>query len=402
MDGTANDDIFQNLFVLEMANNHWGDLSRGKRIIRTYAEIVRRFNVKAAIKMQFRDVETFVHPNYKGDSERYIKKTEMTSLTYEEFRELADLIVKEGCIPMATPFDEKSVGWCEDLNFSIIKIASSDINEWNLLKRVVEANRAVIISTGGASEDQIDAAVSFFDNNNIPLAINHCVSLYPSEDSQLELSQIDYLKLRYPNRVIGLSTHEYNDWSSSMLMSYAKGARTWERHIDIDDGIQKVSPYCSLPQQVEEWFGAYKKAKEMDGICSKARRNISPKESAYLDNLARGIYAKVKIPRGTIVTNDNFEDYFFQAIPLQKGQISGRENIVGALISFDIETGEGLFINKIGNLSMLQDINPDLISNRGREEGHQSAFITGAQANSKKHRCYMSKLHLRMAEPSTQ
>lgn len=402
MDGTANDDIFQNLFVLEMANNHWGDLSRGKRIIRTYAEIVRRFNVKAAIKMQFRDVETFVHPNYKGDNERYIKKTEMTSLTYEEFRELADLIVKEGCIPMATPFDEKSVGWCEDLNFSIIKIASSDINEWNLLKRVVEANRAVIISTGGASEDQIDAAVSFFDNNNIPLAINHCVSLYPSEDSQLELSQIDYLKLRYPNRVIGLSTHEYNDWSSSMLMSYAKGARTWERHIDIDDGIQKVSPYCSLPQQVEEWFGAYKKAKEMDGICSKARRNISPKESAYLDNLARGIYAKVKIPRGTIVTNDNFEDYFFQAIPLQKGQISGRENIVGALISFDIETGEGLFINKIGNLSMLQDINPDLISNRGREEGHQSAFITGAQANSKKHRCYMSKLHLRMAEPSTQ
>jgi len=397
MDGMVKDNIFQNLFVLEMANNHWGDLARGKRIIRSYAEIVRRHNVKAAIKMQFRDVDTFIHPDYKGDDERYIKKTEMTRLSFAEFRELTDLIIEEGCIPMATPFDEKSVGWCEDLNYSIIKVASSDINDWNLLKRITEANKAVIISTGGASEDQIDAAVSFFDKKHIPLAINHCVSLYPSEDSQLELSQIDYLKSRYPDKVIGLSTHEYNDWSSSMLMSYAKGARTWERHIDIDDGTQKVSPYCSLPHQVEEWFSAFKKAQEMNGFCSTTRRNISQKESAYLDNLGRGIYAKGKIPKGTIITSDNFHHYFFQAIPLQKGQLSGRENIIGALISCDLEEGEGLFIDRIANLGMLHDINPDLISNRGREVNHPAALHVNTPSSSGKQQVYMSKLHLRMA-----
>ena len=120
-------DLFQNLFVLEMANNHWGSMDRAETIIRSFAEIVRKHGVKAAIKMQFRDVDTFIHPDFRGDGERYIKKTEMTKLTYGEFRELTELITSEGCMPMATPFDEKSVQWCEDLDYKIIKIASSDI-----------------------------------------------------------------------------------------------------------------------------------------------------------------------------------------------------------------------------------------------------------------------------------
>lgn len=45
--------IFENLFVLEAANNHWGDLERGKRIIQEFATVVRHNNVKAAIKFQY-------------------------------------------------------------------------------------------------------------------------------------------------------------------------------------------------------------------------------------------------------------------------------------------------------------------------------------------------------------
>ena len=397
MNKNSESSIFQNLFVLEMANNHWGDVARGKRIIRTYAKIVRRYKIKAAIKMQFRDVDTFIHPNYKGDDERYIKKTESTRLSFAEFRELTELIIEEGCIPMATPFDEKSVGWCEDLSYPIIKIASSDINDWRLLNRVAKAKKAVIISTGGATEDQIDRAVSFFDKRHIALAINHCVSLYPSEDSQLELSQIDYLKFRYPEKVIGLSTHEYNDWSSSLLMSYAKGARTWERHIDIDDGNRAVSPYCSLPHQIEEWFCAFKKAQEMDGHRSEARMCISQKETDYLDNLARGLYARRKISSGTTITRENLDTYFFQAIPLQKGQLSGREDIIGATLSHDVEANDGLFIEQIANVDMLHDLNAEYIQERGRKRDVSIASQTSLGVHSNNRQTYMSKLHLRMA-----
>ena len=73
-------DIFKGLFVLEAANNHWGDLERGKKIIQDFATVVRYNGVKAAIKFQFRDVDNFIHPEFKGNQDiRYIKKTEATN-----------------------------------------------------------------------------------------------------------------------------------------------------------------------------------------------------------------------------------------------------------------------------------------------------------------------------------
>ena len=102
---------------------------------------------------------------------------------------------------MATPFDESSVDLCVELGVQIIKIASSDINDWVLIEKIAKTRKPVIVSTGGSSLKDMDDMVTFFDNRNIPLAINHCVSLYPTEDSELELNQIDFLRNRYPHHV---------------------------------------------------------------------------------------------------------------------------------------------------------------------------------------------------------
>ena len=59
-------DIFEDLFVLEMANNHLGSVERGLKIIQEFAQIVRFNNVRASIKLQFRDVENFVHKDFPG------------------------------------------------------------------------------------------------------------------------------------------------------------------------------------------------------------------------------------------------------------------------------------------------------------------------------------------------
>lgn len=385
--------LFEDLFVLEMANNHWGSVDRGKAIIETFGAVVRKHGVKAAIKMQFRDVENFIHPEFKGDDERYIQKTEATKLSLADFAELTRCIIEQGCLPMATPFDEKSVGWCEALDYDVIKIASSDINDWSLLSRIAETRKPVIVSTGGADEDQIDATVEFFSERGIPISINHCVSLYPSEDSELELSQIDYLVARYPNKVIGLSTHEYTDWHSSMLMSYAKGARTWERHIDIDDGVHKVSSYCSLPDQIDEWFTAYKKACTMNGSTTTSRRHISGKEKTYLNNLVRGVYAKGAVPSGTMINQSNFDEYFFLAVPLLKGQLSGQEKLVDVVLAKDIKSGEGLYISDIPNADQALGVDSKEILDRGRKTDK----APGKSEPASKKKSYMAKMHLRVA-----
>lgn len=341
-------DLFENLFVLELANNHWGDVERGLKIIRDFAAVARFNNVKAAIKLQFRDVDAFIHPDYKGNAEqRYIKKTEDTKLSRSDFARMVEEVRYLSCIPMATPFDEASVDLCVEFEMPIIKIASSDVNDWPLIEKIASTRRPTIISTGGASEKDLDDVVHFFERRDIPLAINHCVSLYPSEDDELELDQIDYLKARYPEHVIGLSTHEYQDWHSSMLISYGKGARTWERHIDIDyDGVP-VSPYCSLPEQCDTWFRAFNKAKEMCGGYSSSRRVISRRETEYLDALVRGVYAKKDLDAGYVISKDHFEKDFYLAVPLLKGQLSCREVMNGETLVGSLLANEPLTINHI-------------------------------------------------------
>ena len=357
-----NRDIFEDLFVLELANNHWGSLDRGNRIVDDYSKVVKYNNVRAAIKLQLRDVDTFIHDEFRNREDiRYIKKTLDTRLNDSEFEALVARIRKSGCIPSATPFDEKSVQFAMHLELPLLKIASSDINDWVLIEAIAKTKKPVIASTGGSSQKDIDDLVTFFENRNIPLALNHCVSLYPSEDSQLELNQIDYLKSRYPNLTIGLSTHEYGDWHSSIMIAYAKGARTFERHIDIDaDGIA-VSKYCTLPHQCDAWFKAFHKAKEMCGGSGASKRVPPRAEIEYLDGLVRGVYLKKDLARGSVIT----EDDIYLAIPLQKGQLSCRELIAGEKIACDIRKDAPLRITDLENPYSQYGILRDMIMQRG-------------------------------------
>lgn len=359
-------DLFENLFVLELANNHWGKLERGLKIVRDHGTIARFNNIKAAIKLQFRDVDEFIHPEFKGNKElRYIKKTEDTKLTKAEFARLVEEIKGISCIPMATPFDEASVDLCIEFDMPIIKIASSDMNDWVLIEKIASTRRPTIASTGGASEKDLDDLVRFFEKRDIPLAINHCVSLYPSEDGELHLDQIDYMRARYPNHVIGLSTHEYHDWSSSMLISYGKGARSWERHIDIDYEGVAVSSYCSRPEQCDVWYKAFHKAKEMCGGISRSRRVISRKETEYLDALVRGVYAKRDLEAGYVFTKDGFERDFYLAVPLHKGQLSCREVMNGEKLHKAITADAQLTIEHIDGPYNKNAALKSLILNRG-------------------------------------
>ncbi len=337
-----NRDIFEDLFVLELANNHWGDVNRGMRIIHEFATVVRYNNVRAAIKLQVRDVDNFIHKDFRNREDiRYIKKTIDTRLTKEELAILTEGIRRGGCIRMATPFDEASVDICVELGMEILKVASSDVTDWVLLEKIARTRKPVVVSTGGASLKDIDDMVLFFENRRIPLAINHCISIYPTEDRELELNQIDYLKHRYPDHVIGFSTHESNSWDSSIIIAYAKGARTFERHIDIKTDDRPFSSYCSTPEQIANWLQAWKKAKEMCGAPGTEKTIPKKKEIEYLDALVRGVYAKRDLSRGSVLMD---EDYYL-AIPLQKGQLSCRELLNDLMLARDCRMDDPIMVD---------------------------------------------------------
>lgn len=339
-----NRDIFEDLFVLELANNHLGDVERGLKIVSSYSQVVRFNNVRAAIKIQLRDVDRFIHKDFRERTDiRYIKKTIATKLSFPEIAKLISAIREGNCIPMATAFDEKSVEVCTELGIPILKLASSDVNDWVLIEKIATTKKPVIVSTGGTSLKDIDDLVTFFENRHIPLAINHCVSMYPTEDQELEMNQIDFLRNRYPHHTIGFSTHECADWTTSMLIAYAKGARTFERHVDIQTDDMEVSSYCSLPDQIDTWFKAFHKAKEMCGAPGTQKRIPPQKEIAYLDSLVRGVYATRDLPVGHVLTDEDI----YLAVPLQKGQISCRELMRGEVIRAALKKDDSIQIDSI-------------------------------------------------------
>lgn len=354
--------IFNNLFVLELANNHWGKLERGLKIIRDFARVVRFNGVHASIKFQFRDVDNFIHPAFRDRSDiRYIKKTIDTQMTWDDLRTMVEAVRENGMLTMVTPFDEASVDKCVEFGVEILKIASSDIRDKTLLQKIASTGLPVIASTGGAGLEHIDELVEFFTSKGIPFALNHCVSIYPSEDSDLELDQIDFLKARYPHITIGFSTHEYRNWRDSTLIAYAKGARTFERHIDIDYEDVPVSPYCTKPEQAAVWFRALKKAQEMCGSSAADRRAVPEGERRYLDALVRGVYAKRDLAPGEVLTHD---DVYF-AVPLLKGQLSTREFTGGEKLTRKVVANAPVDIRGVDSPLLEDRALFDLILDRG-------------------------------------
>ena len=370
--------IFDDLFVLELANNHWGKLDRGLKIIRDFSQVVRFNGVRASIKLQFRDVDSFIHKDFRDRTDiRYIQKTLATQLPWESLHQLVQAVRDGGMMTMVTPFDEVSVDKCVDFGVDILKIASSDIKDWFLIEKIASTRKPVIASSGGSSLADIDSLVKFFHNRGIPFSLNHCVSMYPSEDFELELNQIDFLKERYPGTVIGLSTHEHHDWSSSMLIAYGKGARTFERHVDIDYEGVPVSSYCTLPEQADVWFKAFKKAQEMCGGAASQKRLAPEKEVRYLDALVRGVYARQDLPAGHVLKDADV----YLAVPLLKGQISCREFMRGEVLREAVAADKPVAFTSIDSPYSANSDLGRMIADRGldRAPAAPSARLVSAQ-----------------------
>ncbi len=150
------------LFILEMANNHMGDVKHGLKIIRDFYQVTKNFNFNFAFKFQYRDINTFIHPDYKNRMEiKYVKRFSEARLSPSEFLTLKKEVQNLGYVTICTPFDEKSVDLIEEHHYSIIKVGSPSFTDWPLLEKIIKTDKPVILSTGGATLEDIDKVVSF-------------------------------------------------------------------------------------------------------------------------------------------------------------------------------------------------------------------------------------------------
>ena len=308
--------IFQDLHIFEMANNHQGDVGHGLKIIEAAARLAREHRVRAAVKFQFRELDTFIHPDVKGREDvMHIPRFESTRLDETQFRRLVDATRAAGLVTVATPFDEPSVRLCLALGVDIIKVASCSATDWPLLEEIARANKPVIASTGGLSIYEIDNLVSFLHKRVPELAVMHCVSLYPTPPEQHALNFMARMIQRYPYVTIGYSGHEAPDNTEVVMVAVAKGAKLLERHFGVATEQISLNKYSMNPEQAGAWIAAAQRARAIAGIDDD--KHVSQAEHESLLQLQRGVFARRPIRKGAAIGPG---DVFF-AMPCQDGQL---------------------------------------------------------------------------------
>jgi N-acetylneuraminate synthase len=300
-----------------MANNHQGSVDHGLAIIDAAARLARDKKINAAVKLQFRELDSFIHTDFKGrDDVAHLPRFESTRLEVEDFRQLTDAMRANDLVAVATPFDEASVGTCLDLGIQVIKVASCSARDWPLLEAIASARKPVIASTGGLDIFDIDNLVSFFRKRVPSFALMHCVSLYPTPNEQMALNFMEKMIRRYPYVRVGYSGHEAPENTEVGVAAIAKGAKLLERHVGVPTETIKLNGYSMNPDEMSQWIDATERARAICG--TDQTKHVSQAEIDSLLSLQRGVFAKKPIKQGQQITA---EDVFF-AMPCEAGQLT--------------------------------------------------------------------------------
>lgn len=335
--------IFNGLIIFEMANSHQGSVEHGLAIIREMAKIARKYNIKAAVKLQYRNLDTFIHPEFKGRADiKHIPRFESTKLTYDQFSVLVSAIKEEGLIAMSTPFDEDGVEWCQSQGLDIIKIASCSAMDWPLLEKAARTGKPLIVSTGGKSVSDIDKIYNFFTHRGCEFAFLHCVAEYPAPMEHLQLDFIERMRKRYHGISIGYSGHESPDDTVVPMMAVAKGSSIFERHVGLPTETIKLNAYSMNPEQADHWVKSIIDARDICSIKKERDKYISQEELDSLRSLCRGVFARRPIQAGCRIQS---EDVFF-AMPCGEGQMTSGEFSAGMVAGRDYGENAPLYEKK--------------------------------------------------------
>lgn len=222
--------------IAEIGLNHGGDLETAKRLIESAAK-----TGADAVKFQTYITEKRV----KKDSPIFdlLKKSE---LPFENFNELKIFAEQQNINFFSTPFDEESIDYLNSIGCKIFKVASFDVVNQNLLKKIAELNKTIILSVGMSSLDEIKIAYDILKNGNNKIILLHCISAYPTREEDAILSNILELKKSF-NCVVGQSDHT-NDIIVP-LYAVAVGAQVIEKHYKINENMECIDSPVSITER---------------------------------------------------------------------------------------------------------------------------------------------------------
>lgn len=285
------------LVIAEIGNNHNGSIDRAIKLIdasKNSGANVAKFQLRNFEEVYRNAIIEDLGVEYTKD---IIKKYELEK---EIHFELASYCKKVGIEYMCTPWDVKSVDILETIGVRRYKVASADFDNIELLNRIIETGKPVILSTGMNTFVEIEKVVKILNKKSVNFTLLHCNSTYPAPFNDIDLNYINKLKILTPR--VGYSGHERGIAVS--LAAVALGATVIERHITLDKNLEGPDHKASLlPHEFTQL---------VKGICEVEQAMTKKDESSKLsqgaklnkENLGKSIIAASDISAGTVLTRD--------------------------------------------------------------------------------------------------
>ncbi|MFX1282099.1 MAG: pseudaminic acid synthase [Promethearchaeota archaeon] len=234
--------------VAELSANHNRDLNIAKRLIHSAKD-----SGADAVKLQTYTPDTMTlnlnneYFQIQSDS-AWAGKTlyelyEEAYMPWEWQEELVKIGKKLGITVFSSPFDHTAVDFLESLDIVAYKIASFEITDLPLIRKITKTGKPIMMSTGMASLAEIDEAVQIIKKNGNELVLLHCTSSYPASSSEMNIQTITRLKQIF-NVPIGLSDHFLGN--EIAIASVALGACVIEKHFTLDRSIKGPDSFFSI------------------------------------------------------------------------------------------------------------------------------------------------------------
>ena len=221
--------------IAEIGNNHNGDPDKAELLIRAAAKTgadAVKFQTFKARDIHNPLIAANAYPGFDVSHKfnTWVEYVETTELDYKHYPRLYQVANECGVQFLSTPASLEAVGMLDQLGIPAFKIASMDLINKPLLDACANSGKPIILSTGMSQLADIDQAVK--DLNNSSIAVLHCVSNYPTTDSDVRLFNMNMLAKRYPHVVPGFSSHCSGE--EIEIAAVALGAKIIEKHFTLD------------------------------------------------------------------------------------------------------------------------------------------------------------------------
>ena len=289
--------------IAEIGNNHNGSLSLARDLVVAAKEAGAN-----CVKFQMRQLERVYGSANSSDHQSLgtqytIDLLKKFQLSNDNLCELMDFCVSRGLIPLCSPWDHRSVDVLAEYGLDAFKIASADLTNFPLIRKVSKVGKPVLISTGMSTEQEIVEAIGYFEELDLNFLMMHCNSTYPTPLKDINLNYLARLR-ELSRRPVGFSGHERG--VNIAIAAVAMGAVVVEKHLTLDKTMEGNDHRASLtPAEFASMVNGIREVSVSLG--TDEVRALTQGELANRVVLAKSIYAAKDLGVEQKVTLDDIQ-----------------------------------------------------------------------------------------------